>query len=129
MAKRALNVTLPPDLAEMVQDKVASGSYASESEVVSAGLRALQAQESGLENWLRTEGVARYDAFHRGGAESRSADQVLAGLRALKSNTATHDEWLRRRVEDSLSDPCPSRPAEDVFARLRSHHAVQGKCE
>jgi hypothetical protein len=44
MAKRALNVTLPPDLAKMVQDKVASGSYASESDVVSAGLRALQAQ-------------------------------------------------------------------------------------
>jgi putative addiction module CopG family antidote len=82
MAKRALNVTLPPDLAEMVQDKVASGSYASESEVVSAGLRALQAQESSLENWLRTEGVARYDAFHRGGDDGHTAEEVLEHLRA-----------------------------------------------
>lgn len=82
MAKRALNVTLPPDFAEMVHDKVASGSYASESDVVSAGLRALQAQESGLENWLRTEGVARYDAFHRGGGDGRTAEEVLEHLRA-----------------------------------------------
>ena len=88
MPARSLNVTLPPDLADMVEDKVASGAYASESEVVSAGLRALQAQESAVEDWLRTEGVARYDAFHRDGAEGHAADDVLARLRARNAERA-----------------------------------------
>ncbi len=51
-------------------------------EVVSAGLRALQAQDAVLEEWLRTEGVARYDAYHRAAAEGRPAAEVFARLRA-----------------------------------------------
>lgn len=82
MAARSLNVTLPAELAEMVNEKVASGVYASESEVVSAGLRALQLQDTVLETWLRTEGVARYDTYHRDGAEGRPAAEVFARLRA-----------------------------------------------
>ena len=82
MAARSLHVTLPSELAEMVNEKVASGVYASESEVVSAGLRALQAQDAVLENWLRSEGVARYDAYHREVAEGRPAAEVFARLRA-----------------------------------------------
>lgn len=63
---RALTITLPPDLSRLVKEKVASGGYESESEVIREGLRALQAQEAAVEEWLRTEGVARYDAYHRG---------------------------------------------------------------
>ena len=32
MPARSLNVTLPPDLADMVEDKVASGAYASDGQ-------------------------------------------------------------------------------------------------
>jgi putative addiction module CopG family antidote len=48
-------VTHAAELAEMVKDKVASGAYASESDVVSAGLRALEREENGAadEDWLR----------------------------------------------------------------------------
>jgi antitoxin ParD1/3/4 len=88
MPMRALNVTLPADLAEMVRDKVASGAYASESDVVSAGLRALERQEN---------------------------------------DEAESEEWLRRRVAESLADPRPSQPAEEVFDRLRAHHAARVK--
>jgi hypothetical protein len=48
------------DMAQMVKEKVASGDYATESEVVREGLRALRAQDSALEQWLRTEGVATH---------------------------------------------------------------------
>lgn len=80
-ATQSLSITLPHEMAQMVKDKVASGAYASESEVIREGLRALQAQELALEEWLRTEGVARYDAYHRGPRRDRPASEVFARLR------------------------------------------------
>jgi antitoxin ParD1/3/4 len=38
-ANHALTITLPPDLAEMVDLKVRSGEYASEEEVITESLR------------------------------------------------------------------------------------------
>ncbi len=40
-----MNVSLTPELAAFVQDRVASGRYGSASEVVRAGLRLLEADE------------------------------------------------------------------------------------
>ena len=60
---RQLSVTLPNKMAEMVSRKVASGEYASESEVIRDGLRALQARDRVLEDWLRNRAVPAYDAF------------------------------------------------------------------
>lgn len=40
-----LSITLPPELAKMVRDKVESGTYSSNSEVIREALRLLQAQE------------------------------------------------------------------------------------
>ncbi|MEA2935569.1 MAG: antitoxin ParD1/3/4 [Variibacter sp.] len=79
---RSLTITLPGEIAQMVEDKVASGAYGSESEVISEGLRALQLQEGVVEEWLRTEGVARYDAYHRDAGRGRPAEEVFARLRA-----------------------------------------------
>ena len=52
---QALSVTLPHEMARMLKEKVASGEYATESEVIREGLRALQAQEQAVERWLREE--------------------------------------------------------------------------
>ncbi|MEX2036176.1 MAG: type II toxin-antitoxin system ParD family antitoxin, partial [Xanthobacteraceae bacterium] len=79
---KSLSITLPHDMAQLVKDKVASGDYATESEVVREGLRALRLQDAALEQWLRTEGVARYDAYHRGEGAGRPASEVFARLRA-----------------------------------------------
>jgi putative addiction module CopG family antidote len=81
-ATRSLSITLPHDMAQMVKDKVASGDYATESEVIREGLRALKARDSAEEEWLRTEGVARCDAYHRDPTGLRSAAEVSARLRA-----------------------------------------------
>jgi len=40
------------------------------------------AQEDLVEEWLRTEGVARYDAYHREPDKGRPATDVFARLRA-----------------------------------------------
>ncbi len=82
---QSLSITLPHEMARMVREKVASGAYATESEVVRDGLRALEAQDSALEDWLRTEGVARYDAFHRNPSHAHPATEVFARLRAHRT--------------------------------------------
>jgi antitoxin ParD1/3/4 len=78
------SVTLPTEMAQMVKIKVSSGEYASESEVIRDGLRALQARDKALENWLQTEGVAAYDKLKEDPSRALSVDQVrhhLAGKR------------------------------------------------
>jgi len=77
---QSLSITLPREMAQAVKDKVASGAYATESEVIREGLRALSEREAALEDWLRTEGVARYDAFKRK-PESEPAQKVFDELR------------------------------------------------
>jgi putative addiction module CopG family antidote len=78
---QSLSITLPHEMAEEVRSKVASGAYATESEVIRDGLRALKAQDDALEHWLRTEGVARYEAFRRDPTAIKPAAQVFANLR------------------------------------------------
>ncbi|EBV3599848.1 type II toxin-antitoxin system ParD family antitoxin [Salmonella enterica subsp. enterica serovar Virchow] len=74
------SVTLPNDMAQMVKDKVSSGEYASESEVIRDGLRALQAQDRALETWLRTEVVAAYDELKANPSVGQTVEQVRAHL-------------------------------------------------
>lgn len=75
-----LSVTLPKDMAAQVRARVASGEYASESEVIRDGLRALQARDRALENWLRTEAAAAYDELVADPSLGLTMDQVRAGL-------------------------------------------------
>jgi antitoxin ParD1/3/4 len=78
---RTIEITLPEDLDELVREKVASGAYPSASDVIHDGLRALQERESDIENWLETEGVARFDAHHADPSRELSADRVSEELR------------------------------------------------
>ena len=77
---QSLSITLPREMAKAVEDKVASGAYATESEVIREGLRALNERDAALEDWLRTEGVARYDAFKRN-PQAEPAKKVFDDLR------------------------------------------------
>ena len=60
---RQMSITLPVEMAKLVKDKVASGAYAPESEVVREGLRALQERDAAVEKWLRDEVAPTYDRF------------------------------------------------------------------
>src|SRR5271157_4684948 len=77
-----LTVTLPHEMAAMVKAKVASGEYATESEVVRDGLRALQARDAALEAWLRGEVARSYDDFAADPSIGIPADQMIGRLRA-----------------------------------------------
>jgi antitoxin ParD1/3/4 len=76
-------ITLPADQARYVDSLVASGRYASESDVISAGLLALQEREAGMEPWLREEVLPVYDAIQADPGRAIPADQVTVLLDAL----------------------------------------------
>jgi len=79
---RQLSVTLPNEMADMVRAKVASGEYASESEVIRDGLRALQERDQAVEHWLRNEVVPAYDAIKADPSRAISLRDVRASLAA-----------------------------------------------
>lgn len=82
-ATRRLDIELPEDLAEAVRGWVESGRFASESEVVRAGLALLEEQDEPddeVEAWLRTEAVAAYDEWKSGKVAGLGIDEVLASL-------------------------------------------------
>ncbi len=77
-----LSITLPNDMALAVKSKVAAGEYATESEVIRDGLRALMARDRAMEHWLQGEVAAAYDASKADPTRAISIDQVRTRLAA-----------------------------------------------
>ncbi|NLT29873.1 MAG: type II toxin-antitoxin system ParD family antitoxin [Propionibacterium sp.] len=77
---RQLSITLPNDMADELRDRVRSGAYASESEVIRDGLRTLFARDRAVEAWLREEVAASYDALMADPKDVLTADEVRAHL-------------------------------------------------
>ena len=82
---RQLSITLPNDMAAALREKVSAGEYASESEAVREGLRALFARDRAVEAWLRTEVAAAYDAVAADPGRTVSARAVRDRLAAEHS--------------------------------------------
>jgi antitoxin ParD1/3/4 len=77
--------SLPAQQAAYIDAKVSGGSYASGSEVVRAGLRALQERDAAFERWLRDEVGAVYDAMKTDPSQGIPASKVFAEIRARYS--------------------------------------------
>ncbi|SOY39847.1 antitoxin of a toxin/antitoxin system [Cupriavidus taiwanensis] len=80
-----LSVTLPTEMAQAVKDKVRSGEYASESEVIRDGLRALLARDRAVDAWLLQQVGPAYDALQADPSRAVSADDVRARLAAKQA--------------------------------------------
>jgi len=76
------SITLPKEMAEVVKAKVATGEYATESEVIRDGLRVLMARDRVVESWLRDQVAPAYDALKANPLRGRTAQQVRARLAA-----------------------------------------------
>ena len=76
------SITLSNTLADAVKSRVASGEYASESEVIRDGLRALMARDRAVETWLKERVAPAYDALATDPSRAVSADHVRARLAA-----------------------------------------------
>ncbi len=75
-------VSLTPDQARTIDELVAAGAYASASEVVRAGLRALQERDAAVERWLREEVAPVHDAMTADPGRALSAEAVGQALAA-----------------------------------------------
>jgi antitoxin ParD1/3/4 len=80
-----MSITLPNEMAEFVRTKVASGDYASDSEVLRDALRVLRERDRAVEGWLRNEVIPAAQALRDDPSRALSADQVRAELK--KSRT------------------------------------------
>ena len=73
------NISLPPELEQYVDAKVASGEYAHASEVVREGIRLLMRQEAEKLEWLRNAIAEATASVKRG--ESIPAEQAFADIK------------------------------------------------
>lgn len=87
-----LTITLSPELAEKVRARAAAHGYATESEYVEDQLAEAVDENPELEEWLRTVGVARYDAYDADPTAVLTGDQLRASIA----------EWraARRRISE-----------------------------
>lgn len=76
------SITLPNEMAGLVKSMVASGVYATESEVFRDGLRALIARERAMERWLHDQVGPAYDALKADPSRAVSPDRVRARIAA-----------------------------------------------
>jgi antitoxin ParD1/3/4 len=75
-------ISLPAEHAAFIDKKVAAGDYASASEVVRAGLRALQERDAAMEPWLREEVVPAYNKMKANPSSAIDAKKAFDELRA-----------------------------------------------
>jgi antitoxin ParD1/3/4 len=87
-----LSITLPIEMAEVVKAKVQTGEYATVSEVLRDGLRALLARDRAVENWLLGQVGPAYDAMKADPSRGLTIHQVrerLAAEHAAQSSAAS----------------------------------------
>ena len=82
-----MSITLPKDMADVVKAKVRTGEYASESEVIRDGLRALMARDRAVESWLHNQVGPAFDALKAEPSRAVTADEVRARLAAEHAKT------------------------------------------
>ena len=75
-----MSITLPNEMADAIRTKVREGEYATESEVIREGLRALLNRDRAIENWLQNQVVEAYDALKADPSRAVTIDQVRARL-------------------------------------------------
>ncbi len=74
----------------MVKSKLASGEYATKSDVICAGLRALAALDAGTDRWLQDDVGSTFDEFKAHPDRALSLDEAMEGFHAHINALATN---------------------------------------
>ncbi len=79
------SITLPHDMAEAVERKIQSGAYASVSEVMRDGVRALIERDAAVERWLRDEVMSGHAEYLADPSKVVPAEEVLHRIKARRT--------------------------------------------
>jgi antitoxin ParD1/3/4 len=82
-------ITLPLEMAEELERKVASGAYASVSEVVREGILTLLDRDVSLEEWLRGEVVESIEESRANPDSTIPADRIMERVRETAQRKET----------------------------------------
>lgn len=82
---RQFSVTLPQDMAEVVDAKIKSGAYSTVSDVMSDGVRALVERDAAIEKWLRDEVVAGHREYLADPSKGVPAEAILERIKARRN--------------------------------------------
>jgi antitoxin ParD1/3/4 len=88
-----MNISLTPELEQLVNDKVKSGMYQTASEVIREGLRLLKERDQRLES-LRRDVRAGFEAIERG----EYTDYDVSNIRDLAKRVKARGE---KRLKDN----------------------------
>ena len=86
---RQFSITLPHDMAEVVERKIQSGAYASVSEVMRDGVRALMERDSAIERWLLEEVISGHAQHLADPSKAVSAAEVLPRIKGRRTAEKT----------------------------------------
>ena len=75
--------SLPAEQATYIDGLVSSGAFATSSEVIRAGLRALQERDAAVDRWLREDVVPTAERMRSDPSRALSADAVFGEIRKL----------------------------------------------
>ncbi|MCR9122629.1 MAG: type II toxin-antitoxin system ParD family antitoxin [Phyllobacteriaceae bacterium] len=84
-------ISLPSAQSDYIDSLVQSGQYASASEVVREGLRALRARDEAIEKWLREEVVPTYEAVKADPSQLLTHEEFFAGVRQKIESRPKHE--------------------------------------
>ena len=82
-------ISLPDEQVSYVDALVRSGAYDSASDVIRAGLLALQERNEAVEAWLHEEVAAAYDANKRDPSRAIDLEAAFAEVRAHRGEIVT----------------------------------------
>ena len=73
--------SLPAEQAAFIDAQVSCGAFATASEVIRAGLRALQERDAAVERWLREEVAPTYDRWKADPTGGISSEEMAERMR------------------------------------------------
>lgn len=99
-----LSISLPIEIAEAIKATVASGEYASASEVIRDGMRTLMTHDRAVETWLHSQVVPVSEKLKADRSCALSISQVRASLAStVKENTSGKSRKSKMRQHPQSS--------------------------